>query len=116
MFISISVSFLYIFYGGWTVGQYLDRNIDGFVNFFQNLTIYYQKILTMRYKTGQFNRQENRDMIALRGLSEAWKEVLYTDMVDTIYGTRVDALCGNWTGGTVAIEIKYREQGILTDT
>ena len=37
-------------------------------------------------------------------------------MVDTIYGTRVDALCGNWTGGTVAIEIKYREQGTLTDT
>lgn len=84
--------------------------------FFQNLTIYYQKILTMRYRTGQFNRQENRDMMALQGLSEAWKEVLYSDIVDTIYGTRVDALCGNWTGGTVAIEIKYREQGTLTDT
>lgn len=35
MFISISVSFLYIFYGGWTVGQDFDRNIDGFVNFFK---------------------------------------------------------------------------------
>lgn len=35
MFISISVSFLYIFYGDKPVGQYLNRNIDGFVNFFQ---------------------------------------------------------------------------------
>lgn len=34
MFISISVSFLYIFYGDKPVGQDFNRNIDGFVNFF----------------------------------------------------------------------------------
>lgn len=70
----------------------------------------------MKYRTGQFDKEENRDLRVLRELSAAWQEVLYTDIVDTKYGTRVDALCANYTAGTVAIEIKYREQGTLTDT